>query len=194
MSPMRSTQYFQPMVTAPLGKVDNFRYLKSSSKGHVAIIKPAGLDVFIYNGRMFDFFNREIINKEVLEVTFPKILKASISSGGCFHGVLTLKGGKIEEVFHLLYSSVGSISNLHYHAYDIAFPHFKSDEMQYWTRYDICTHLLKNDKPNCSMLLQYPVVSIDELNQLVTYNFDYPSIQSVLIFDQEGRYMPGTSQ
>lgn len=195
MCPMRSTQYFQPMVTAPLGKIENFRYLRSSSRGQVAILKPAGLDVFIYNGRMFDFFNREITNPNIINARFKEVLETSSRISGCFLAVMSKKGVTIESLFPLIYDSRGVIENLELYVYDVTFPHFKTEEMKYYTRYDICESLLKKDKiVGCHVLTHYPIKKSSDLNELVLHNFVYPNTQSVLLYDLEGRYMPGLAQ
>ena len=73
MSPMRNSLYFQPMVHKPLPDIRKYALLTQQNTEFYAVIKPEGIDVFINDGKMYDF-NYNQIQNPYINFNFEKLL------------------------------------------------------------------------------------------------------------------------
>ena len=193
MSPMLNSRYFQPMVHRPLLDIRKYALLTDQKSEFYAVVKPEGLDVFINDGKFYDFNYNELTNN-YLKFHFEAVLKTSIDNKMTILGVLTSSNIlHIKRNRHTLYDAQSTtITDITLVIYDVVFPVFNSDHIYKW-RYDIADKVLK-DKANCRIATKVLIKNGDELNKEVLMLFSIDMGASMLVYKTEGKFVPGLSQ
>lgn len=193
MSPMLNSRYFQPMVHRPLPDIRKYALLTDQKSEFYAVYKPEGLDVFINDGKFYDFNYNELTNN-YLKFHFEKVLKTSIDNKMTILGVLTSSNIlHLKRNQHTLYNPQSTtITNMTLVIYDAVFPVFNSDHVYRW-RYDIAEKVLGKHS-NCRIASKTVITNGDELNREVLSLFSIDTGASMLVYKTEGKFVPGLSQ
>lgn len=191
---MRSLQYFQPMVHSPMIKLDDVYRLTKPAKNYLVYKKPIGIDVYIVNGKIFDFNNKEIVNNS-LKFELEKVLNTSVSTQSLVTGVLTLVGSP-SDIFRyspILYSNTANCpSSIKLIVHDIIFPYFSINN-SFTLRTDIVKKVF-GSLPNCVYMDLTNMDTFLDFKKLIKEDFNLSKYKSLLIFDKDGDYVPGNKQ
>jgi hypothetical protein len=193
MSPMKSLQYFEPMEHKPLKSISNYA-LATDKKGaeHMVIIKPKGLDIYISNGQIFDFEQRELTNT-FLRFTLENALNASEASKGVYVGVLCSTDTYFEKKIPRLYDSKPvSFKDLFFVVYDVVFPLFEADVVFRW-RYDVAAKVI-GKLSNCLPAKTKVIRNSSELIKVVSETFKQDITTTMIVYKMEGKHICGKSQ
>lgn len=190
---MPNSQIFQPMVHRPLPDIRKFALLSNRNIEFYAVIKPEGIDVFINNGKMYDFNNNEIINPYVL-FHFEKLLQTTINIRANVIGVLVSKDSRqLKKHRQTLYNKQQSkLLDLKFFVYDLVFPVFNIDHVYKW-RHDIASKVI-GTLSNCQTCSVQTIKDEIELQKVVTEIFSIDTATSIVVYDKEGKFVPGISQ
>lgn len=193
MSPMPNSRYFQPMVHRPLPDIRKYALLTNSSAEFLAVIKPEGIDVFVNDGKMYDFNYNEIKN-QYLQFHFEKLLQTSINMKATIVGVLVGRDSlTLKRYRHTIYGQTKSkVTDVKFFVYDIVFPVFNVDHVYKW-RYDIASKVV-GELANCQACSIQTVQDEQDLNKVVRELFTIDTGASVIVYDKEGKFVPGISQ
>jgi len=191
---MKSLQYFQPMVHVPLTKIDSVAYLVKPMKDYLVYPKPIGIDIYVANGKIFDFYHKELLNRMLL-FNFEKLLTLSRQMQGMFLGTLCTitDPQKIFKHAPLLYADEALLPiSVRFMAYDVIFPYFKVDN-PFWVRNDVAKKTL-NNVIQCSCLDLLEFETIGSFKAYVKDRFNISRHTSLLVFDKEGSYYVSNRQ
>ena len=193
MSPMPNSRYFQPMVHRPLPDIRKYALLSNQSAEFLAVIKPEGIDVFVNNGKLYDFNYNEIKN-QYLQFHFERLLQTSINMKATIVGSLVGKNSlELKKYRHTIYNATRSkITDVKFFVYDIVFPVFDVDHVYRW-RYDIASKVI-GELPNCQACSAQTIKDEHDLNRIVKEIFFIDTGASIVVFDKEGKFVPGMSQ
>jgi hypothetical protein len=192
---MSSIQYFQPMVHVPLTKIDNVSYLSKPMNEYLVYPKPVGIDVYMVNGKIYDFNHREMINQTLL-FTFEKILTTTRQMQSLFIGTLCsiVEPTKIIKHSPLLYMDTNSLPpTVRYIVYDVVFPYFNKVMNPFWIRNDIVRKTLEKT-PHCSVLDVHKFETGVDFRNYIKEKFNVDRHASFILFDKEGQYNTGERQ
>jgi len=190
---MLNSQYFQPMQHKPLPDIRKYSLLTDRKSTFYAIIKPEGMNIYINNGQIFDFNHNELQN-HYLKFHFEKLLKISENMKMTIVGVLTSPNvSTLMKHRHTLYNKTKSaFTDLRFVAYDCIFPVFNADHVYMW-RYDIISKVL-DGAPHCTTATKHDVSNEIELRDFVREVFSIDVTASIIVYDTEGKFIPGMSQ
>ena len=194
MSPMKSLQYFQPMVHVPLLKIDNIFKLVKPISEYLVYRRPIGIDIYIAGGRIYDFNRRELLNRTLL-FNLEKVLATSLQTQGLYIGTLCsiAEPTKIIKFRPLLYINDNSLPlTVRFLVYDIIFPYFKVDN-PYWCRNDIAKKTI-GGMPGCSCMEVHKFDTYKEFKTYIKEKFEIDRYCSFIIFDRSGQYHEGKRQ
>lgn len=181
------------MVHRPLPDIRKYALLTTSSAEFLAVIKPEGIDVYVNNGKMYDFNHNEIKN-QYLQFHFERLLQTSINMKATIVGVLVGRDSlMLKRYRHTIYGQTKSkITDVKFFVYDIIFPVFNVDHVYKW-RYDIAAKVI-GELANCQACSIQTVQDEQDLNKIVREIFTIDTGASVIVYDKEGKFVPGISQ
>lgn len=190
---MPNSQYFQPMVHRPLPDIRKYALLTNRNAEFFAVIKPEGIDVFVNNGKMYDFNYNEIQNT-YLQFHFEKLLQTSVNMKATIVGILVGRDSlKLKRYRHTIYNKTRSqVTDVKFFVYDIIFPVFNIDHT-YKLRYDIASKVV-GGLPCCQACSVQTIQDEQDLNKVVRELFSIDTGASVIVYDKEGKFVPGMSQ
>jgi hypothetical protein len=190
---MPNSQYFQPMVHRPLPDIRKYALLSNRQAEFLAVIKPEGIDIYVNNGKLYDFYHNEIQN-QYLQFHFEKLLQTSINMQATIIGTLVGKDSlKLKRYRHTIYNKTKSqVTEVKFFVYDIIFPVFNIDHV-YKMRYDIADKVI-GILPNCQTCNIQTIKDEYELQKVVGSIFSIDAASSILVYDKEGKFVPGISQ
>jgi hypothetical protein len=193
MSPMPNSRYFQPMVHRPLPDIRKYVLLTNQNTEFFAVIKPEGIDVFVNDGKLYDFNQNEIKN-QYLQFHFERLLQTSVNMKATIVGTLTAENTTMLKRYrHTIYNPTRSkITDVKFFVYDIVFPVFNVDHV-YSMRFDVASKVI-GELPNCQACSIQTVKNEHDLNEVVKDLFSINTGASVLVYDKEGKFAPGMSQ
>ena len=193
MAPMKNSQYFNPMQHRLLTDIRKYSLLTSLKTEFYTFVKPEGIDVFIKNGQIFDLNQRELHNN-YLKFHFEKLLDFSRVQKAVVIGVLvsTNTNTMLAHRYSLYSPSKAIFEGLKFLTYDVIFPVFDADHIFKW-RYSIADKAV-GIFPNCETLSRTLIKNEHELGNIVRDAFETDVSSSVLIYDTEGKFVPGESQ
>lgn len=194
MSPMLNSKYFQPMQHRPLPDIRKYALLTNQKSEFYAIIKPEGVDVFINDGKIYDFRGNALQN-QYLQFHFEKLLKTSIDMKMTIVGTLVSPNGSlsIRKYRHTLYGKTKStFTDAKFVVYDVVFPVFNVDHV-YKLRYDIADKVV-GILPNCATASKVIVKDGFGLQKIVTELFSIDTGSSIIVYKSNGSFVPGPSQ
>jgi hypothetical protein len=195
MTPMKNSKYFQPMEHRPLPDIRKYALLTNQQSEFYAVVKPIGLDVFINDGKIYDFYHNEIQN-QYLKFHFEKLLKTTIDMKMTVVGVLASPNSSLNVLRYrqTLYGATrsSSFSDVVFVAYDVIFPIFNIDH-DYKLRYDIVEKVI-SILPNCKAAMTSTVTNEQQLQKFVKEVFIIDTAATILVFKKDGNYVYGSSQ
>lgn len=193
MSPMPNSRHFQPMVHRSLPDIRKYALLSNQSTEFIAVIKPDGIDVFVNDGKLYDFNYNELKN-QYLQFHFEKLLQTSINMKATIVGILVGPDSlTLKKYRNTLYNPTKSkITDIKFFVYDIVFPVFDVDHVYKW-RYDIASKVV-GELSNCQACSIQTVRNEQDLNKVVRELFSIDTGASVIVYDKEGKFVPGISQ
>jgi hypothetical protein len=193
MSPQKSMRHFLPMLHKPLKSISNYA-LATDKIGaeHMVVVKPQGLDVYIADGRIYDFQQREITNNVVL-FELAKVLEASVNTKSACLGVLSSEDLYFYKKLPRLYDSKPvSFKNLLFTVYDMIFPFFDF-EADYFHRYDVASKVI-GKLTNCEPATIKVVKNSFELTQIASELMTEDITRTLIVYNTKGKYIYGNSQ
>ena len=190
---MPNSHYFQPMVHRPLPDIRKYALLSNKRTEYYAVIKPEGIDVYINDGKMYDFYGNPVEN-QYINFFFEKLLQTSINLKATIIGVLVCKDSlRLKRHKNTLFNKTQSkITDVKFFVYDIVFPVFNVDHTYTW-RYDIASKVI-GDLPNCQTTSVETIKDETGLNKIVREIFTIDTAASIIVYDKEGKFVPGISQ
>lgn len=191
---MLNSKYFQPMQHKPLPDIRKYALLSEHGCDFYAIAKPAGIDVYINNGHIYDMNHIELENP-FLKFQFEKMLQTTINLKMTVLGVLvTTNVLELACKKPLLYrhTSITPFPDLHFVSYDCHFPVFNSDHIYKW-RHDIVSKNI-GIMPQCSTAPITVIKNELALENFVQGIFSIDAGTQIIVYKSEGKYVPGISQ
>lgn len=191
---MKSLRFFQPMQHVPLRKMENVSRLTKPWSEYLVYPKPIGIDVYMVNGKIYDFDHRELINR-TLAFEFEKVMEsARMMQGLCIGTLCTIVNPtKIFKHRSVLYEDTNLLPmNIRFAVYDIIFPYF-SAENPFYVRNDIVAKTI-GGLPNCTTLEMLKFKNTDEFRIYLKEHFNVNKHESFILFDKSGSYYAGTRQ
>ena len=190
---MQNSQYFQPMQHKPLTDIRKYAIIARQGAEYMTLAKPAGIDVFIRNGQIFDFNQKELTN-QYLKFHFEKLLQTSINMQMLIIGVLVTDNTEnmLSHRYPLYSPSKASFDTMKFLVYDIRFPVFNAEHDYRW-RYDIADKVVGR-LPNCEILAFTTVKNETDLNNVVRDTFETDVSAEVISYRADGKFVPGESQ
>jgi len=190
---MLNSQYFQPMVHRPLPDIRRYSLLTNQHSEFYAIVKPAGVDVYINDGKIYDLQHNELEN-QYLKFHFEKLLKVSVDNK--MTAVGTLSSPSLLSLLrsrHTLYGKTRSaITDIKFIVYDVVFPVFNSEHVYKW-RYDIAAKVI-GTLSNCAIAHMEIVKDEHDLMKTVHDLFAIDTGASIIAYKSDGKFIPGISQ
>jgi len=149
--------------------------------------------VYVNGGKMYDFNHNEIQN-QYLNFSFEGLLQTSINISATIVGVLVGKDSlKLKRYKHTVYNKTRSqITDVKFFVYDLIFPVFNADHVYKW-RYDIASKVV-GTLPNCQAVSVQTIKDELGLRKVVNEIFSIDISASILVYDKEGKFVPGISQ
>lgn len=194
MAPMKSSEYFQPMHHRPLLDIRKYSLITDQKSEFYAVVKPSGLDVYVANGVMYDFYHNPIQNID-LNFSFEKLKLTSINLKALVLGVLVSPNDSFDILKYkasLFLKSRSTFTKVHFIVYDIIFPVFNVDH-DYKMRYDIADKTI-GVLPNCVTATKIDIKNGDDLLTQTNMLFSIDTAASLLVYRTDGMFIPGVSQ
>jgi hypothetical protein len=181
------------MQHRPLPDIRKYALLSNQQTEFYAIVKPEGMDVFINDGKFYDFYHNEL-KSQYLSFHFEKLLKTSVDMKMTIVGVLTSNNIlEFKRYRHTLYGpSRSPFTSVRFVAYDTIFPVFNAEHIYQW-RYDIVKKVI-GQCPNCLIASLTEIKNEQELQKLVKDVFTIDTGASVIVYRKDGKFVPGSSQ
>jgi hypothetical protein len=181
------------MKHRPLPDIRKYALITNQKSEFYAIVKPEGLDVYVNDGKFFDFNHNELQN-QFLQFHFEDVLKTSRDQRMTIIGTLTAPNIlDVKRYKGTLYGKTRSqFPTLKFVVYDSVFPTFNSDHIFKW-RYDIADKVI-GKLPNCLTAHKDVITNDRELHEVVKSLFAINTGASVLVYKTDGNFVPGMSQ
>lgn len=190
---MQNSKYFQPMVHRPLPDVRKYALITNQKGEFYAVVRPAGVDVYVLDGEMFDFYHNPIQN-QYLKFHFEALLKVSKNMKMAIIGTLT--STNILDLMrhrHTLYGKTRSaFTDVLFVAYDIHFPVFNVDHIYKW-RHSIVEKAIAT-QANCKLATAVIIKDEYELQKFVSEVFVLGTDTQIIVYKSDGIFVPGFSQ
>jgi len=181
------------MQHKPLADIRKYALITDSNAEFYAVVKPEGLDVYINDGKIYDFNHNELKN-QYLKFHFEKLLATSINMKMTAMGTLTAPNIlNLLKHKHTLYEPTRStFPDIIFNCQDVIFPVFDAEHVYKW-RYTIVDKVV-GVLPNCRAATYVPVKNEIDLRKFVTECFTIDTSASVVVYRTDCKFVPGMSQ
>jgi hypothetical protein len=183
------------MKHVPLLKIESVERLSKPIEEYLVYPKPVGIDVYMWDGKIYDFNHKEMINRTLL-FQYEKILEENGRMQGLLIGTLCsiVEPSQIFKTSPLLYQDTNRMPpTVRFFIYDIVFPNFNKVHNPFWIRNDIARKTIGN-KPHCSAFDLHQFNTTKEFKSFIKEKFNVDRHESFILFDKNGLYNSGARQ